>query len=67
MLELVVLAQVVIAEGAPENATAMVPDAALALAAHHVLQRAGARVRLQALSTVAHPRFAKITYCSLEA
>lgn len=60
MLKLVVFAQVVLAERALKDAAAVVPDVALALAAHGVRQGASARVGLEALAPVAHPSFAKV-------
>ena len=62
MLELVVLAEVVAAEGALEYPPAVVPHAALALDAHGVPQRACAGVRGQALLPVADPRLAEVAH-----
>lgn len=60
MLELVVLAQEVVAEAALKHPPTVVPHAPLALDAHRVHQRAGAGVRLQTLPTVADPRLAVV-------
>ena len=62
MLKLVVLAEVVLAEAAFEDASAEVPDSALAFGANDVRQRTRASVSLQALATVTNERLAKITY-----
>ena len=56
MLELIVLAGVIIAEAAGEDAAAVLPHPALALDAFRVAAGAGARVALQALPPVTHPR-----------
>lgn len=65
VLELVVLAQVAAAEGALVDAAAVAPHAALALAAHGVLQRARAPVHRQALLAVANPRLAVVAHGAL--
>lgn len=55
VLKLVVFTQVVVAEGALEDAATVFPDVALALNARRILQGARASVRRQALSSMAHP------------
>jgi hypothetical protein len=56
MLELIVLAGVIIAEAAGEDAAAVFPHPALTLDAFRVAAGAGAGVALQALPPVTHPR-----------
>jgi hypothetical protein len=61
MLELIVLAGVIIAEAAGEDAAAVLPHPALTLDAFRVAAGAGARVALQALPPVTHPRLTAST------
>lgn len=62
VLELIVLAQERLTEAAPEYPAAVLPDAALAFHAGRLLQRTRARMRLQALAAVAHPRLAMVAH-----
>ena len=55
VLELIVLACVIVAEAALEDAATMLPHASLALYALGVAACTGAGVALQALPPVAHP------------
>ncbi len=66
MLELVVFAQEPRAKRAGEYPPTVIPNATLALDANGVLQRTGARVSSQALSSVADPSFAKVADGALE-
>jgi len=60
VLELVVLAQESVAEGALEDAAAVLPDTAFALQADSILQRTRAGVVLEALASVADPGLAEV-------
>jgi len=62
VLELVVFAEELVAEGALVNPPSVRPNVPLALNAHGVQQGALASVHLQALSPVAHPSLAYVAY-----
>lgn len=62
MLHLVILADVVLAEAADEDAAPVVPHATLTLATHTVKTRARAPVSLQTLLPVTDPRLAVIAH-----
>lgn len=64
VFKLVVLTEKTVAEGALENTTPVFPDVAFTLNARGLLQRTCAGVGGQALSPVAHPRFAIVAYGS---
>lgn len=61
VLKLVILAQERQAEAALEDAATVRPDISLALNAHGILEGTRTSVRLQAFSSVANPRLAKVT------
>lgn len=60
MLELIVLAQESVAEGALEDAPTVLPDTAFALQAGRILQRTRAGVVLETLASVANPSLAEV-------
>lgn len=64
MFKLVILTKEVVAERAAENASSMLPDAAIAFNAVCISEGTGAGVGTETLPPMAHPGFTVITYGS---